>query len=460
MDAHADVHRLADALTANGRDLEAELAWLGELLQRRLSAYFAEPSASPPLADLGPAPPGLDRDGSPYAHFVLHHQLSTAERAVLLLALAPHLRPQLLDVLWVRDESTQRGFSEFGGVQGPAQGAFLPTGETAAFLLAGDDLVTRLAATALLAPDQKLARLGAVQLSPAAPHEPVLAGALTVSRRFLGLVLRGREASPEFDQHFPARRVHTDLAWGDLVLPQSTLDQLDEIRDWLLHGRTLLGDWGMGSRLRPGFTSLFCGPPGTGKTLSACLLGRQCECEVYKIDLSMVVSKYIGETEKNLSRVFDQAEHRGWILFFDEADSLFGKRTRVEDAHDRYANQEVSFLLQRIEEFDGVVILASNLRANIDDAFLRRFHSVIQFAMPRAPERLRIWREAIPSKAALEPGLDLVRTAERHELSGGTIVNVVRFAALRALARGDPVILAQDVDEGIRRELQKEGRAF
>jgi ATPase family associated with various cellular activities (AAA) len=379
---------------------------------------------------------------------------------VLLLALAPHLRPQLLDVLWVRDESTQRGFSEFGGVQGPTQAAFLPTGETAAFLLAGDDLVTRLAATALLAPGQKLARLGAVELSAAPPHEPVLAGALAVSRRFLGLVLRGREASPEFDQHFPARRVHTDLAWGDLVLPQNTLDQLDEIRAWLVHGRTLLGDWGMGSRLRPGFTSLFHGPPGTGKTLSACLLGRQCECEVYKIDLSMVVSKYIGETEKNLSRVFDQAEHRGWILFFDEADSLFGKRTRVEDAHDRYANQEVSFLLQRIEEFDGVVILASNMRANIDDAFLRRFHSVIQFPMPRAPERLRIWREAMPARAALGPGLDLVRTAERHELAGGTIVNVVRFAALRALARGESVILAQDVDEGIRRELQKEGRAF
>ena len=460
MDDQTDLHRLADALKANGRDLEAELEWLAQLLQRRLAVYFAEPSKSPSLPAPDTPPPALDGSRSPYARFIQQHELTPPERALLLLALAPHLRPQLLDVLWTRNETTQRGFSEFGGMQGVAQGAFLPTGETAAFLLAGDDLAARLAATCLLAPDQKLSRLDVVQLAAAPHHESALSGALQVSRRFLGLVTHGREAAPTFDQYFPARRVQTDLTWRDLVLPNVTLEQLEEIRNWLLHGRTLLHDWGMASRLRPGFTSLFCGPPGTGKTLSACLLGKLCDCEVYKIDLSMVVSKYIGETEKNLARVFDQAEHRGWILFFDEADALFGKRTRVEDSHDRYANQEISFLLQRIEDFDGVVILASNLRHNIDDAFLRRFQSVVQFPMPRPPERLQIWREAFPVKAALEPALDLVRIAERHELSGGTIVNVARYAALKALSRGDRIILAQDVDEGIRRELQKEGRAF
>jgi SpoVK/Ycf46/Vps4 family AAA+-type ATPase len=216
----------------------------------------------------------------------------------------------------------------------------------------------------------------------------------------------------------------------------------------------------MARRMRPGFTSLFFGPPGTGKTLAACVLGKLCNCEVYRIDLSMVVSKYIGETEKNLSRVFDQAEHRNWILFFDEADALFGKRTQVSDAHDRYANQEVSYLLQRIEEFSGVVILASNIRANIDDAFLRRFQSVVQFPMPRAAERLRLWREAFPERATLDAQLDCSRLAERHELSGGTIMNVARYAALRTLARGMTEIRADDVEEGVRRELLKEGRAF
>ena len=460
MDEETDHHRLADALKANGRDLEADLEWLARLLERRLALYFAEASTSPQLPAPDLPPPSLESCRSPYSRFLSQHCLTPAERAVLLLALALHLRPQLLDVLCTRNETTNRGFSEFGGVQGAGQSTFLPTGETAVFLLAGDDLAGRLAAACLLDADQKLSRLDVLQMACASPGESVLSGALRLSHRFLGLITRGRETSPTFDQHFPARRVHTNLTWHDLVLPNGTLEHLEEIRNWLLHGRTLLHDWGMVSRIRPGYTSLFCGPPGTGKTLSACLLGKLCNCEVYKIDLSMVVSKYIGETEKNLARVFDQAEHRGWILFFDEADALFGKRTRVEDSHDRYANQEVSFLLQRIEDFDGVVILASNIRHNIDDAFLRRFQSIVEFPLPRAAERLRIWREAFPRRVTLAASLDLVRLADRHELSGGTIINVTRYAALRALSRGDEIIHGDDVDEGIRRELQKEGRAF
>jgi SpoVK/Ycf46/Vps4 family AAA+-type ATPase len=222
----------------------------------------------------------------------------------------------------------------------------------------------------------------------------------------------------------------------------------------------LLHDWDMGAKLRPGFTCLFHGPPGTGKTLSACLLGRHCECDVYKIDLSMIVSKYIGETEKNLSRLFDRAEEKGWILFFDEADALFGRRTRVDSSHDRYANQESSFLLQRIEQYAGIVILASNLKANIDDAFLRRFDSIISFTIPRQDERLRIWRNAFPAKAVLDNSVDLGRVAEKHEISGGTIMNVVRYVSLKALSRGENRIRLDDLEEGIRREQLKEGRAL
>lgn len=460
MDNQTDLHRLADALIANTRDLELDLDWLTRILQARLAAYFAEPSTSPTLPTPALSPPTLEGSESPYALFIQRHHPIPAERLLILLALTPHLRPQLLDVLSTRNDVTHSGFTEFGGLQGQVSAGFLPTGETAAFLLGGDDLATRFSTAQMLDPNQRLARLDVVHMLPGAAGESALGGALQVSRRFLGLVTQGVEHGPVFDRNFPARRVQTAREWRDLVLPQSTLEQLDEIRSWLLHGHTLLHDWGMQDKLRPGYTSLFCGPPGTGKTLSACLLGKLCGCELYKIDLSMVVSKYIGETEKNLARVFDQAEHRGWILFFDEADALFGKRTQVNDSHDRYANQEISFLLQRIEEFDGVVILASNLKHNIDDAFLRRFQSVVQFPMPRPPERLRIWRDAFPAKATLEDRLDLPRIAERHELSGGTIMNVVRYASLRALARASAVILAEDVEEGIRRELLKEGRAF
>jgi SpoVK/Ycf46/Vps4 family AAA+-type ATPase len=292
------------------------------------------------------------------------------------------------------------------------------------------------------------------------PGDIFLSSALQTSKWFADMVLQGAGFDTALDTNLPAQLMQTQLQWKDLVLPNSTLEQLDEIQTWLTHGATLLQDWGMHSKLRAGYTSLFHGPSGTGKTLAASLLGKLCERDVYKIDLSMVVSKYIGETEKNLSRVFDQAEGHGWILFFDEADALFGKRTRVDNAHDRYANQEVSFLLQRIEEYSGVAILASNLKNNIDEAFLRRFQSVIAFSMPRVPERLRIWREAISDKAALEDGLSLISIAEKHELSGGTIMNVVRYASLKALSRGDGVIRTRDVEDGIQRELLKEGRAF
>ncbi|MGK0371879.1 MAG: SpoVK/Ycf46/Vps4 family AAA+-type ATPase [Glaciecola sp.] len=148
----------------------------------------------------------------------------------------------------------------------------------------------------------------------------------------------------------------------------------------------------------------------------------------------MLVSKYIGETEKNLAKVFDAAEHRDWILFFDEADAIFGKRTQIDDAKDRYANQEVSYLLQRIESFDGIVILASNLKANIDDAFVRRFQSIIVFPMPAPDERLSIWQGAFSDKAVLAKDVDLRALAEKYEIAGGTIMNVVRYCSLKTLS--------------------------
>lgn len=458
MDEKADLHGVADALKDNARDLEGDLDWFARVLDARLKAYFGKDDS--PRAILDIAPPTLGASRSPWAQFLQENDLPPALRTIVLLALVPHVRPQLLDVLWTRNEATQRGFAEFGGLQGTTHGAFVPTGETAAFLLAGDDLAARFQVTRLFDGDQFLARQAVLHLGPVATGEPYLGGALVISPEHLQRFTSGITRKPAFNSEFPARLVRTALQWRDLVLPSSTLEQLEEIKSWVLHGQALLKDWGMRHKLRPGFTSLFYGPPGTGKTLTACLLGKHCGCDVYKIDLSMIVSKYIGETEKNLARIFDLAESKRWILFFDEADALFGKRTRVDDAHDRFANQEVSFLLQRIEEFDGVVILASNFKENIDDAFARRFHSVVQFAVPRSPERLRIWREAFSPKARLEERVDLGRMAERHDMAGGTIMNVVRYASLMALSRGGNTILHDDLEEGIRREFLKEGRVL
>ena len=214
----------------------------------------------------------------------------------------------------------------------------------------------------------------------------------------------------------------------------------------------------MRHKLRPGCRALFFGPPGTGKTLTATVLGKATGRQVYKVDLSMVVSKYIGETEKNLAGLFDRAQHKEWILFFDEADALFGKRTQVRDAHDRYANQEVSFLLQRIETHNGLVILASNLANHVDEAFARRFEHVVHFPMPRQNERLLIWKKGLPAVASLEPGVDLTDIASRHELSGGTIMNVIWYASLQAISRGEQVLRHRDFVDGIRREYTKENK--
>ena len=442
-------------LIANARDLERDLEWFATVLEARLKAYFDRAADN---CHFYLPPPPLE-GASPYASFLRQHQVDPRVRLIVLLALIPHVRPQLLDVLCTRNETTQRGFAEFGGLHAASHGGFLPTGETAAFLLAGDDLAARFETMRLFAADGFLARLNVVHLAPVGPGESQLAGLLTIGTDFLHRFTSGALHKPGFRGDFPARLIRTELDWDDLVLPAATRAELDEIRKWVLHGRTLLGEWGLGAKLAPGFTSLFVGPPGTGKTLSACLVGKHCGCDVYKVDLSLIVSKYIGETEKNLSRIFDAAEHKGWILFFDEADALFGKRTRVEDSHDRFANQEVSFLLQRIEEFDGVVILASNFRANIDDAFVRRFQSVVQFPMPKPPERLRIWRDAFPRHATLDDRIDLGRIAERYQLSGGTIMNVVRYASLMAISRGGAAIALDDLEDGVRREFLKDGRA-
>jgi hypothetical protein len=441
----------------NALDLCRELDWFATVLDGRLKSYLNNGHKNPPAADI--APPDLNGSDSSYARFIRSHELSVAERIVLLLALIPHIRPQLLDALWTRNQRTERGFSEFGGLGGTNHGGFLPTGETAAFIVAGDDLAARFDMMGLFERDRVFSRHDILHLAPVPGGEPALSGALTISPEYLSRLTRGVERRPDFSSDFPARFIETSLEWEDLVLPPSTLEQLEEIRHWVLYGEQLLQEWGMGKKLQPGFTSLFYGPPGTGKTFSTCLLGKHCGCDVYKIDLSLVISKYIGETEKNLARVFDMAEHKRWILFFDEADALFGRRTRVDDAHDRYANQEISFLLQRIEEFHGVTILASNIKSNIDEAFMRRFHSVVFFPMPRPAERQRIWRNAFSPKSTLEKSIDLARLAEKHDISGGTIMNVVRYSSLKALSRGETLIVKGDVEEGIRRELAKEGRA-
>jgi len=277
---------------------------------------------------------------------------------------------------------------------------------------------------------------------------------------FLGmvyLVLRYIR-DPETGVDFPAKRLDTGLDWDDIVFAPHTREQLEELRAWLEHEKELLDGWQFRKYIKPGYRCLFYGPPGTGKTLTAGLLGKISGRAVYRIDLSQLVSKYIGETEKNLEKIFTQAEMRNWILFFDEADAIFGKRTTISDAHDRYANQGTSYLLQRIEDCPNVVILASNNKSNIDDAFFRRFQSTVYFPIPRKPERLKLWEQGFSPVSTLESDIQLEEIAEQYEMAGGAIMNVIRFASLMAIKKKSRVIAYDDLVSGIQREFNKEGR--
>lgn len=225
----------------------------------------------------------------------------------------------------------------------------------------------------------------------------------------------------------------------------------------MAHQEEIRRDPALSRTFKKGYRALFYGPPGTGKTLTVSVLGREHNRPVYRIDLSQLVSKYIGETEKNLSTVFRMAEHKEWILFFDEAESLFSKRTEVSDAKDRYANQETSYLLQRIEQFDGLVILATNLKPNIDRAFIRRFQSIVHFPMPDAREREIIWKGQL-SAYSLAPDVNIRSIAADFEVSGGAITNAVQFAWLNARGRNASMVHHEDIVHGVIRELGKEGK--
>lgn len=438
-------------------ELERELAWFTRLLDRRFRQYFKDQgSDDPPDQPISEPPPDLSGSNSPYAQFVRTHAADVSERTAVVLALVAPLRPQLLDVFFTKNATFDRRFTEFGGLR--SDDDFEPTGETLAFVLGGGSLAARVTAARVLDPEQPLLRSGVLRLVTGNREQAPLRAALRITPEDLALFTTGRRPAPALGPEFPAQRIETALEWEDLVLHRATLEQLQEIHKFVVHGDTLLREWGMAARLRPGLRALFHGPPGTGKSMSAALLGKYSDREVYRVDLSLVVSKYIGETEKNLARVFDSAQQRGWILFFDEADALFGKRGESKDAHDRYANQEVAYLLQRIESFDGIALLASNLRENLDDAFTRRFELVVYFPLPRPAERKRLWQRGFSAKAKLGKDVDLDALANDHELSGGSIMNVIRHVSLTAIAEGEREIVREDLLKAIRRELAKEGK--
>lgn len=423
---------------------------LEELVSSRLSHYLTHSGEPAQMPD-------FSRLVSPARSLGSHPELAANEHVMVLLALAPHLRPDLLSGLIARHLPEGGDLPEFGGTRGEHHRGVLPTGETAQFVLAGDDLAGRLEVQRLLSNDHWLAREHVLWLDPVREGEPVMSGRLILDPEVVERLTTGTVSLPRFSTDFPAEHIETELDWDDVVLHPDTLRQLNQIEHWVRFNDTLLGEWGMGNRVKPGYRALFYGQPGTGKTLTATLLGKHTGQPVFRIDLSRLVSKFIGETEKNLAQLFDRAENKNWILFFDEADALFGKRTEIRDAHDKYANQEVAYLLQRIENHSGLVILATNQRGNVDEAFLRRFQAVIHFPMPSAENRRDLWRRSFPSQIDVADDVDWRDISTRFALTGAGIVNVAHFCAIEALAT-TPAVDRAFLESAIIRELVKEGK--
>ena len=445
------------------------------------------------------------------------HYKKQDELTLLLIGIIPHIKPDLFDKVIAEKINGAVDFPNIGGARGKNSRFFLPTGETALFLIAGEDYNKRLQVQQLFGAEHIFWEKKIIWLEDMQNGEPAMHGRLIMSPDYVDLLTYGIHKSPQFSISFPAKKIAPnkpfDLndddqppppSFKDLVIPDELKDQINELKSWLDYNDELMNTYKMKGRLKKGYRTLFYGPPGTGKTFTAQILGNDLNKEVYKIDLSMVVSKYIGETEKNLELLFARAEDKGWILFFDEADALFGKRTNVRDAHDKYANQEVSYLLQRIEDYNGLVILATNMKNNIDDAFIRRFNSILKFPFPDQDQRALIWKKSLPtgaifrkkvitdrSSAIIAEPVDIPEAVKKYELTGGNIINIVHYASIKAVEalhekkvdqesnqyaeittrnqsrekytdenKPQLIIYLSDVLDGIKRELIKEGKPF
>ncbi|MBV7530221.1 ATP-binding protein [Chitinophaga sp. sic0106] len=385
-------------------------------------------------------------------------QLTPEETIVLLCALTPHLQAGCFDRIIQQYLPEGGEFASFGGVKGTNTRYMLPTGDTALFLLAGEDAAERAAYSSLFSTSHWFWKEGVLWLETVKEGEPRSSGRLIFSPEIVEQLLEGKQHAPAFGPEFPAKRLETSQHWDDLVLNDTTLEQISDVRAWLHYQERALKDPVLARKAKPGYRALFYGSSGTGKTLAATLLGKELQREVYRIDLSQVVSKYIGETEKNLEKIFTKAMHRNWILFFDEADSLFGKRSSVQSSNDKYANQEVSYLLQRVEDFPGLVVLATNYKSNIDAAFLRRFNSIIEFPLPEAEERVLLWQKAMPATIRTDDTVNLLQLAAKYPVSGATINQVVYYAALQYYHRHLPAISQELLIAGVQRELRKEDK--
>jgi len=382
--------------------------------------------------------------------------LTVEEQLIVLLSLTPYFIPDFTNSLMHTADSQARRDLFFN--KSLINKSIYPSIETAISLLGGTDIKSRQKYFHHFGVNSKLFKEDLISL-PFPPHgEPFTRATLMPANSFLNNMIMGKNKGPEFSHDFPASLITSDYTWDELILDYDTRTQLHEVKEWIDYEAKCKEKGIDIEKFKGGYKCLFFGPSGTGKTLAATLIGKLTNKKVYRIDLSAVVSKYIGETEKNLSKIFDRASHSNWILFFDEADALFGKRGTTQNAHDRYANQEVSYLLQRFENYEGVSILASNFKDNIDVAFYRRFHSIVRFKNPEFEERLELWNIHLPKEFSFAPDVDLNEIARTVKINGAGIYNVMRRSCMKAVLNNTNIIQGQDMLDSVKMEFSKENK--
>ena len=460
MDESIDIELILDSRSmANASDIAADLDWLSSMIDIRMNELLHADEQKIPGGSNVLAPPVHHSLPSHYGSLIREYNLVDEERLLLILALAPYIDPSLLDKLLQKDQPTDKINPLVGGMQSKYGRLFLPTIETFFFLAAGRDLQKRFMLMHLFEQEARLFKGRLLDYSESKEEAIFNARLISPTKECLTWCTTGTRYTPPFNNEFPAKEISTSLEWSDLILAASTKSRLQELLNWLQFKNELYQSE-YGKHLKPGYRVLFYGSSGTGKSLTASLLGKVTGVPVFRIDLSKVVSKFIGETEKNLARVFDQAEHANWILFFDEADALFGSRTQTSSSNDRYANQEVSYLLQRIEEYPGMVVLASNFKNNIDTAFARRFNEMIHFPLPDAEERKALWNSILPDVVTLENELTVDFLAKTYKLSGAQINNVISKVAIQNIASKAVSITHSDIRNAVAIELAKEGKTL
>ena len=426
-----------------------ELDWL---LKRTESLLKGEEKSFSPL----PVP----EEGSAYANLIKEHELTDSDRVFVALAFASLFKPAAL-LPFILAASDPLKSIRFGGAFKKDACEFHPTVRTALYILCGDDDELFSYYIKLYSRKQRLFSANILLAYPVREHSSFADHEIIFNEQYLGTILYGEPPRLDGEAGFPAKRSTYSHSLEDVVLNENTFKELDKLRRFARNIKAL-GNLPDGRKYRNNFICIFSGDPGTGKSHTAEAIGNELSLPVYKVNFAQLVSKYIGETEKNLERIFDRFSGQPSILFFDEAESIFSKRIEVKDSHDKHSNNEQSFLLRKIEEFDGIVVLATNvqnLSQYFDKAFQRRVRHIITFEFPEYPERLRLWKNALGKSFRYEEGL-VDTLAKNYQLTGGGIYNIISEGIIEALDKQTDTITFGMLEQAMKDEFKKTGRKF